>query len=144
MEKLRHQACRFECRVMQENIVSVDFSKYPFVLKPSYSQEIEALAVIVATGAQARWLGLENETRLAQSGGGVSACAVCDGALPAFRDKVLAVVGGGDSAMEESMYLTKFAREVVIIHWRDKFRASPIMAERVLKHERIPVTGTPG
>lgn len=139
MERLKEQACRFECRVVQENILSVDFKRYPFVLRPSYGEEFEAMAVIVATGARARWLGLENETRLAQSGGGVSACAVCDGALPAFRDKILAVVGGGDSAMEESMYLTKFAKEVIIIHRGHKFRASPIMADRVLKHDKIRV-----
>ncbi len=139
MERMKLQACHFECRVVQENIASVNFSTYPFVLRPSYSPEIEALAVIVATGARARWLGIENETRLAQTGGGVSACAVCDGALPAFRDKRLAVVGGGDSAMEESMYLTKFAKEVNIIHRRDKFRASPIMVDRVLKHDKIKV-----
>src|SRR5207253_8512274 len=87
----------------------------------------------------ARWLGLPNEERLAQSGGGVSACAVCDGALPIFRDKVLAVGGGGDSAMEEAMYLTKFAREVNLIHRRDKLRASQIMADRVLNHDKIKV-----
>jgi thioredoxin reductase (NADPH) len=139
MERLKEQAERFSTRVLSENIVSVDFSRHPFVLKPSYSEEIEALAVIIATGANAKWLGVPNEERLAQSGGGVSACAVCDGALPVFRQKVLAVVGGGDSAMEESLYLTKFASEVVIVHRRDSFRASPIMADRVLKHPKIRV-----
>jgi thioredoxin reductase (NADPH) len=137
MEKLREQAIRFGTRVEQENIASVDFARHPFRLKPSYSDEIEALSVIVATGARANWLGVPNEERLAQMGGGVSACAVCDGALPAFRDKVLAVVGGGDSAMEESLYLTKFAREVRVIHRRDEFRASKIMSDRVLKHPKI-------
>jgi thioredoxin reductase (NADPH) len=100
---------------------------------------VQARTVIVATGARANWLGLPNEQRLAQIGGGVSACAVCDGALPAFRNQVLAVVGGGDSAMEEALYLTKFAREVVIVHRRDAFRASPIMAERALAHDKIRV-----
>ena len=94
-------------------------------------------SVIIATGARANWLGLPNEQRLAHSGGGVSACAVCDGALPAFRDRVVAVVGGGDSAMEEAVYLTKFAHEVVIIHRRDEFRASKIMQDRAMKNERI-------
>ncbi|MDF2772054.1 MAG: trxB [Geminicoccaceae bacterium] len=137
METLREQAMRFGTRVEQENIASVDFGSRPFRLKPSYADEIQALAVIVATGARANWLGIPNEERLAQMGGGVSACAVCDGALPAYRDKVLAVVGGGDSAMEESLYLTKFAREVRLIHRRDQLRASRIMADRVLNHPKI-------
>jgi thioredoxin reductase (NADPH) len=137
MQHLREQALRFGTRVEQENVASVDFSRYPFRLKPSYSDEIEALAVVVATGARANWLGVPNEERLAQMGGGVSACAVCDGALPAYRDKVLAVVGGGDTAMEESLYLTKFAREVRLIHRRDELRASKIMADRVLNHPKI-------
>jgi thioredoxin reductase (NADPH) len=143
METLKLQAMRFGTRVEQENIASVDFGRHPFRLKPNYSEEIEALTVIVATGARANWLGVPNEERLAQMGGGVSACAVCDGALPAFRDKVLAVVGGGDSAMEESLYLTKFAREVRLIHRRDELRASKIMADRVLNHPKIkPVWNT--
>jgi len=139
MEKMREQALRFDARAVMENIVEVDFSRRPFRLKPSYAPEFHADAVIVATGANAQWLGVPNEERLAQTGGGVSACAVCDAALPAFRDQVLAVVGGGDTAMEEALYATKFAREVVIIHRRDTFRASPIMAERVLSHPKIRV-----
>jgi thioredoxin reductase (NADPH) len=139
MARFKEQALRFETRVVSENIVRVDFSRRPFRLQPSWSEEVEAMAVIVATGARANWLGLPNEERLAQVGGGVSACAVCDGALPLFRDKVLAVVGGGDTAMEESLYLTKFASEVLVIHRRDEFRASPIMAERVLQHPKIRI-----
>jgi thioredoxin reductase (NADPH) len=139
MERFREQALRFGTRTVMENIASVDFGRHPFVLTPSYGEEVRALAVIVAVGARARWLGLPNEERLAQSGGGVSACAVCDGALPVFRDKILAVVGGGDSAMEEALYLTKFAREVVLIHRREEFRASKIMADRVLGHPKIRV-----
>ncbi|MEX0892211.1 MAG: thioredoxin-disulfide reductase [Gemmatimonadota bacterium] len=139
MDAFKRQAVRFETRVVSENITAVDFSRHPFVLTPSYGEPFEALTVVVATGARARWLGVPNEERLAQSGGGVSACAVCDGALPAFRDKVLAVVGGGDSAMEESLYLTKFASEVVLIHRREEFRASQIMADRVLNHPKIRV-----
>ncbi len=137
MDRMKAQAMRFGTRVSSENIVSVDFTAHPFRMKPNYSAEVEALAVIVATGANARWLGVPNEERLAQMGGGVSACAVCDGALPYYRNKVLAVVGGGDTAMEESLYLTKFAKEVVIIHRRDQFRASKVMAERVLSHPKI-------
>ena len=139
MDRMKAQALRFGTRVMSENIVSVDFTNHPFVLRPNYSDEVEALAVIVATGANARWLGVPNEERLAQTGGGVSACAVCDGALPYYRNKLLAVVGGGDTAMEESLYLTKFAKEVVIVHRRDQFRASKVMAERVLGHPKIRV-----
>jgi len=139
MKGMKDQAIRFGTRVVTEEITEVDFTSRPFVLKPSYGGPFRAHSVIVATGARANWLGLPNEQRLAQSGGGVSACAVCDGALPAFRGQVLAVVGGGDSAMEEALYLTKFAEEVVIIHRRDQFRASPIMAERVLADRRIRV-----
>lgn len=139
MDRMKEQAVKFGTRAIMENIVEVDFSRHPFVLKPSYSDAIEATAVIVATGARANWIGLPNEERLAQSGGGVSACAVCDGALPFFRDKVLAVVGGGDSAMEEATYLTKFAREVVVIHRRNEFRASRVMVERALANPKIRV-----
>jgi thioredoxin reductase (NADPH) len=139
MQRMRDQAVRFGARVEMENIAEVDLGRRPFLLKPSYSDPVHARAVIVATGARANWLGLDNELRLAQNGGGVSACAVCDGALPAFRDQVLAVVGGGDSAMEEATYLTKFAREVVVIHRRDAFRASPIMADRALTNPKIRV-----
>jgi thioredoxin reductase (NADPH) len=139
MERMKAQALRFGVRVVSERIVGVDFARHPLVLTPSYGAGVEALAVIVATGANAKWLGVPNEERLAQTGGGVSACAVCDGALPVFRDKVVAVAGGGDTAMEESLYLTKFAREVVIVHRRDRFRASKVMAERVLSHPKVRV-----
>jgi thioredoxin reductase (NADPH) len=139
IELLEAQARRFGTRAEDENIASVDFSGRPFLLRTSTGTEIEAKSVIVATGANAKWLGLPNEERLARTGGGVSACAVCDGALPAYRNAVVAVVGGGDTAAEESTYLTKFAREVVLIHRRDTLRASKVMADRVLSNPKITV-----
>ena len=139
MDRMKEQALRYGVRVVSELVVEADLSSRPFRLKPNYSEAVTAHAVIVATGAKAKWIGLENELRLAQIGGGVSACAVCDGALPHFRNKVLAVVGGGDTAMEEAMYLTKFASEVLVIHRRDSFRASKAMAGRVLAHPKIRV-----
>ncbi|MEJ2538702.1 MAG: thioredoxin-disulfide reductase [Gemmatimonadota bacterium] len=139
MMSFRKQAERFGTRIVSEDIVEVDFSVHPRILKSSGGKTVEADAVIIATGANARWLEVPGEEELARGGGGVSACAVCDGALPFFRDKRLAVVGGGDSAMEEAIYLTNFASEVVIIHRRDEFRASPIMAERALEHPKIRV-----
>jgi thioredoxin reductase (NADPH) len=139
MKRMKDQALRFGTRTLMEDVASVDLSQRPFVLRPTWSPEVRAHAVIVATGARANWLGLDNEVRLAQSGGGVSACAVCDGALPAFREKRLVVVGGGDTAMEEATYLTKFASEVVIVHRRDSFRASPVMQDRVLADPKVKV-----
>ena len=139
MDRMRQQALRFGVRVVPQRIEKLDLSAYPFRLQPSDGPACETLALIVATGANAKWLGVPNEERLAQSGGGVSACAVCDGALPFFRGKTVLVVGGGDTAMEESLYLTKFASEVVIAHRRDQFRASKVMAERVLAHPKIRV-----
>ena len=155
MEQFARQALRFGARVVADdgpshampaglftpcqNVQSIDLSKRPFAIVGDGGYECEASAVIVATGAKANWLGLPNEQRLAQSGGGVSACAVCDGALPAFRDKELAVVGGGDSAIEEATYLTKFASKVYLIHRRDQLRASRIMAERAINHPKIEI-----
>ena len=157
MQQFFQQAMRFDTRVVTDggikggddvkgglftpfqNVESVDLSKQPFRVRGDRGFECESHSVIIATGAKANWLGLENEQRLAQSGGGVSACAVCDGALPMFRDKVVAVVGGGDAAVEEATYLTKFAAKVHMIHRRDKLRASKIMQERALKNEKIEV-----
>jgi len=137
MLDMKAQAMRFDTRVLTEDVVEIDADERPFRLVTTSGKVVLADTVIVATGANANWLGLPNEERLAKSGGGVSACAVCDGALPHFRDRVLAVVGGGDTAMEDALYLTKFAKEVVIIHRRDELRASKIMAERALENEKI-------
>ena len=139
MEKMKEQAQRFGTRSKMEMVEGVDFSERPFRIRTRSGDEVTAHSVIISTGANAKWLGLPNEERLAQTGGGVSACAVCDAALPIFRESVLAVVGGGDSAMEESLYASKFASKVYVIHRRDELRASRIMAERVLEHPKIEV-----
>lgn len=139
MEMFQQQAERFGTRVVGEDITACDFSERPFRLTTSGGATVAARAVILATGATANWMGLENELRLARSGGGVSACAVCDGALPMYRDKPLAVVGGGDSAMEEASFLARYASRVHIIHRRDEFRASKTMQERVLGMDNIEV-----
>ena len=137
MMAFRKQAERFGTRIITEDIERVDFQAYPRRLYSSGGCETLAETVIIATGANAKWLGVPGEERLARSGGGVSACAVCDGALPFYRNRVLAVVGGGDSAMEEALYLTAFASEVVVIHRRDELRASQIMQERARGNPKI-------
>ena len=137
MLEMKAQAERFGTRVLTEDVVEIHADSRPFRLGTTSGKSVLADSVIVATGANAKWLGLPNEERLAQSGGGVSACAVCDGALPHFRNQVLAVVGGGDTAMEDALYLTKFAKEVVVVHRRDELRASKIMADRAQENPKI-------
>lgn len=139
MDRMKAQAVRYGTRVVSELVQSVNLAPRPFVISPNYGAPVLAKTLVVATGAAAKWIGLPDEIRLAQSGGGVSACAVCDGAIPFYRNKVLGVVGGGDTAMEEAMYLTKFGSEVVVIHRRDSFRASKVMANRVLSHPKVRV-----
>ncbi len=135
MEFMRQQAVNFGTRVETDDIVAVDFAKHPFVLKAREGQTVEALAVIVATGARANYLGLPSEDRFKNNG--VSACAVCDGALPRFRNRPLVVVGGGDSAIEEATYLSKFASTVYLVHRRHELRASKIMQQRALHDPKI-------
>jgi thioredoxin reductase (NADPH) len=134
MEQIRKQAERFGTRIISSNVSKVDFSEKPFKVWVG-ADEYAAETVIISTGASARWLGIPGEEKL--RGFGVSACATCDGFF--FREKELAVVGGGDSAMEEALFLTKFASKVTVVHRRDEFRASAIMAERVLAHPKIEV-----
>lgn len=137
MELMRQQAINFGTRAITEDVVEVDFSQRPFKMKTSSGQDIKAKTVIIATGARANYLGLDSEKQFKNAG--VSACAVCDGALPRFRDNPVVVVGGGDSAMEESDYLAKFASKVYIVHRREEFRASKVMAQRALDNPKIEV-----
>jgi thioredoxin reductase (NADPH) len=137
MELCRQQALNFGTRIVTDDIVSVDFKRHPFVLKTLEGGTVETLTVIIATGARANYLGLPSEEKYKNRG--VSACAVCDGALPRFKNKPLVVVGGGDSAVEEATYLTKFGSVVYLVHRRDKLRASKIMAERATTNPKIDI-----
>ena len=136
MEALRKQSLRFGTRVFTEDVTKVDLSKRPFTVS-SAEQTLTTQALIIATGATAKRLNLPGEQKLWTRG--MSACAVCDGALPIFRNKVLVVVGGGDSAAEESTFLTKFASKVYLVHRREALRASKIMQERVLNNKKVEV-----
>jgi thioredoxin reductase (NADPH) len=132
VELFRKQAERFGARVVFEDATAIDFSARPFKLETD-SLRIEADAVVIATGAQAKWLGIASEEKYVNRG--VSACATCDGAL--YRGKAMAVVGGGDTAMEEALFLTRFASEVSVIHRRGELRASKIMADRAKHNAKI-------
>lgn len=134
MPLMRKQAERFGTRFISKNVTKVDLSQKPFKVWIG-DEEHQSNTVIISTGASAKYLGLESEKRLL--GRGVSACATCDGAF--FRDQDVIVIGGGDTAMEEAIFLTRFAKEVTIVHRRDSFRASKIMADKALAHPKIKV-----
>jgi len=133
MNKMRTQAEHFGAKILLEDVTSVDFSHRPFKVSVGDKSFEEAKAVIIATGASAKWLGLPSEARL--RGKGVSACATCD--APLFRDKKAAVVGGGDTALDEALALANYAREVTIVHRRDQLRACRILQERVFANKKI-------
>ncbi len=134
MDELEAQAARFGAEMRLDNVERVDFSERPFKLWAEGEEEpVLSRTVVIATGAKAKWLGLEGESRL--MGRGVSGCATCDGFF--FKDKKVAVVGGGDTAMEETLFLTKYAAEVILIHRREEFRASKIMLERARNNPKV-------
>ncbi|MEQ9104656.1 MAG: thioredoxin-disulfide reductase [Rhodothermales bacterium] len=135
MQKFEQQATRFGAELRWGTVTAVDFSQRPFRMLVDDDKPLLADAVIISTGASAKYLGLESERRLL--GHGVSACATCDGAF--FRNQDVAIVGGGDTAMEEALFLTRFANKVYLIHRRDSFRASQIMQDRVMAHDKIEI-----
>jgi len=136
MQLFRKQAERFGTEMVGEDIVEVDFSKRPFAIK-SDQREVRAKAVIIATGAVARRMGVPNEEKMWNNG--MSACAVCDGALPFFKNQPLMVIGGGDTAVEEASYLTKFGSVVYLVHRRDELRASKIMQKRAFDNKKLKI-----
>lgn len=136
MQLFRKQSERFGTQMVQEDVHEVDFSKRPFRIKGDET-EVFAHSVIISTGATAKRMGVPNEEKMWNNG--MSACAVCDGALPFFRNQPLMVIGGGDTAVEEATYLTKFGTVVYLVHRRDQLRASKIMQERALKNEKIDI-----
>lgn len=136
MQLFRKQSERFGTEMVMEDVISADFGQRPFVLK-SENREVKAHSVIISTGATAKRMGVPNEEKMWNNG--MSACAVCDGALPMFRNKPLMVIGGGDTAVEEATYLTKFGSVVYLVHRRDQLRASKIMQERALKNPKMEI-----
>jgi thioredoxin reductase (NADPH) len=135
MVAMRHQAEHVGARIITEDIVNIDLSKRPFTMTDTDGQTRQSRAVVIATGASANYIGLPSEEQFKNHG--VSACAVCDGALPRFRNKPLVVVGGGDTACEEGNYLTKFASTLYVVHRRDTLRASKVMAKRLLDNPKV-------
>lgn len=138
MQNFRKQAVRFGAVMLQEDVKEVDLSNHPYLVKGT-KNSYEAAAIIIATGATANRLEIPGTGDGEFWQRGVTACAVCDGAMPIFRNKDLFVIGGGDSAVEEATFLTKFAKKVYLVHRRDKLRASKIMQERALSHPKIEI-----
>lgn len=138
MQLFRQQSERFGTQILTEDVEEVDLSVHPFIVKGKKTQ-VEALSLIIATGATAKRLDIPGTRDGEFWQKGVTACAVCDGAAPIFRNKELFVVGGGDTAMEEALFLTKFGSKVYIVHRRDEFRASKIMGQRAIDHPKIEV-----
>jgi thioredoxin reductase (NADPH) len=139
MDEFRRQAERFGTEFMEGWITDVDLSERPFRIYVDGGPTISAQTLIIATGASAKWLGIPGEAKVPDGfgGNGVSACATCDGPLPAFRNRTLVVVGGGDTAMEEATFLTRYAAKVYVVHRRDKLRASKIMQEKAFRNDKI-------
>jgi thioredoxin reductase (NADPH) len=137
MELMKQQALNFGTRVIGDDIVDVDFGCKPLRVIPDSGEPVETHTVIIATGARANYMGLPSEEKFKNRG--VSACAVCDGALPRFRDRPVAVIGGGDSALEEATYLTAFASKVYVVHRRDELRASKIMQQRAMASDKLEI-----
>jgi thioredoxin reductase (NADPH) len=137
MQWCRQQAANFGTRIISDDIIRVDLQKRPFTLFSREGQTVQTQTVIIATGARANYLGLPSEDRFKNNG--VSACAVCDGALPRFRNQPIVVVGGGDTAVEEASYLAKFASTVHLVHRRDALRASAVMVERAKSNPKITI-----
>lgn len=138
MDAFRKQCERFGTELLREDVESVDLSSHPFKVKGKKT-EVTAASIIIATGATAKKLDIEGAGEDGFWQRGVTACAVCDGAMPIFRDKELYVIGGGDSAVEEAIFLTKYGRKVYMVHRRDELRASKIMAERAKKHPKLEI-----
>lgn len=143
MDHFRNQSLRFDTKVLSEDVEWVDLSKRPFIVHGS-TTEVRAEALIIATGATAKRLEIEGAGDGEFWQKGVTACAVCDGAAPIFRNRPLYVIGGGDSAVEEAIFLTKYGSRVYIVHRRDQLRASKIMAERAMKHPKIEILWNSG
>lgn len=137
MQRMREQSLRHGARIETDTVESVDLSRRPFTVKLESGKTVEARALIIATGATAKRMDVPGDKKFWQRG--ISACAVCDGALPMFRNKVMVVIGGGDSAIEEASHLTKYAAKVIIMHRRDQFRASKAMQKRAFSNPKIEI-----